>query len=309
MGSEKRERKKSNQAARRAALETARKKAEQRQRARRFGILAVVVVVGVLGFTFFVSRGNGKSDPKANAGSSTTTTGDGGPTTTGKPLEAIAPVAGGKEIKGDTPCPKADGSEARAAKFEKAPPTCIDPKKKYTAVFDTGAGKVTVALDATNTPGTVNNFVVLARYKFYDGSSFQRTDPSISIIQGGSPATQSISDPGAGYTIKDEPTFTQDAASGGLKGPYKYVDGDLVMARSQGADSSGAQFFFGAGPSVSNLDAQGTYIKFGHVTEGLDVLHKVLASHVDCPVGGGGSCLGGAPQPPVAVTKITITES
>ena len=33
-----------------------------------------------------------------------------------------------------------------------------------------------------------------------------RTDTSIDIIQGGSPHTQDTSDPGPGYTIKDEGT-------------------------------------------------------------------------------------------------------
>ena len=40
---------------------------------------------------------------------------------------------------------------------------------------------------------TANNFIVLARYHYYDGTSMFRTDTSIDIIQGGSPHTQDAS--------------------------------------------------------------------------------------------------------------------
>jgi cyclophilin family peptidyl-prolyl cis-trans isomerase len=176
---------------------------------------------------------------------------------------------------------------------------CIDPNKSYTAVFDTDQGQIEVALDTKKTPQTTNNFVVLSRYHYYDGSSFDRTDTSIDIIQGGSPSTQSISDPGPGYNIKDE------------GGKFTYTEGDLVMARGSGADSASAQYFFSAGPQTKNLDSQGTYVTFGKTTKGLDVLKKVLASNVDCPADptGTSTCLGGAPQPPVLVKTITIKES
>lgn len=176
---------------------------------------------------------------------------------------------------------------------------CIDPAKAYRAVFTTSAGVVKVNLDTKRTPQTANNFVVLSRYGYYDGSSFQRTDLNLEIIQGGSPNTQSISDPGPGYNIKDE------------GGKFTYAEGDLVMARRNDPDSASAQYFFSAGPKTASLDSQGTYVTFGKVVEGLDVLKKVLATHVDCPETQsevGSSCLGGAPQPPVTVERITIEE-
>ena len=112
---------------------------------------------------------------------------------------------------------------------------CIDPTKTYTATFNTTEGKIVVSLNTSSVPQTVNNFVVLSKYHYYDGSSFHRIDQSIDIIQGGSPTTQDIADPGPGYTIKDEPAskFKTDA-SGNLTGPYNnYTAGDLVMARSE----------------------------------------------------------------------------
>ena len=288
MASNKRQRKKTNQAARRAALEAARKRQQRNRQIRNAAALGLgVLVLGAL-ITFIYSRGG---DDEA----ATTTTSTSSP---GSTLATLPPVPPGREIKGETPCPKASG-EARASKFEKAPPMCIDPAKAYRAVFTTSAGVVKVDLDTKRTPATTNNFVVLARYGYYDGSSLPRTDTSIEIIQGGSPNTQSISDPGPGYTIKDE------------GGKFTYTEGDLTMARSRGPDSASAQFFFSAGSKTSNLDGDGTYVTFGKTVEGLDVLKKVLASHADCPPddGGGGSCLGGAPQPPVKVETVTIEES
>jgi cyclophilin family peptidyl-prolyl cis-trans isomerase len=178
---------------------------------------------------------------------------------------------------------------------------CIDPAKTYRAVFTTSAGTIKATLDTKTTPMTANNFVVLARYRYYDGSSFHRTEPSIAIVQGGAPNTQSASDPGPGYTIQDE------------GGKFKYAEGDLVMARTSAPNSAAAQYFFAAGPeTAAGLDQTGTYVTFGKVTEGLDVVKKVLKTHVACPAtdpGAESTCSGGAPQPPVKVESVTIEEA
>ena len=79
---------------------------------------------------------------------------------------------------------------------------CIDPAKTYTATFDTTAGTVVEKLDTTTTPNTTNNFVVLARYHYYDNTTLFRTAQSIGIIQGGSPHTNSASDPGPGTNFR-----------------------------------------------------------------------------------------------------------
>ena len=294
MASNKRQRKKSNQAARRAALEAARRRQQRKRQVLNLGGIVVGVLVLALLLVFVASRGDDGDD------SSTPTTASTTPPVT---LASAAPVPPGRSIKGETPCPKPTGEE-RASSFEKAPPMCIDPAKTYQAVFTTSAGVVKVNLDTKRTPATTNNFVVLARYGYYNGSSFQRTDTDIDIIQGGAPNTQTISDPGPGYTIKDE------------GGKFTYTEGDLTMARTQGPDSASAQYFFSAGPKTSSLDSSGTYVTFGKVVEGLDVLKKVLGSHVDCPPeearsrgGTSGSCLGGAPQPPVEVQTVAIEES
>ena len=176
---------------------------------------------------------------------------------------------------------------------------CIDPDAGYVATFDTSEGEMRFELAAPATPVTVNNFVTLARWGYYDDTLLFRTDPSIDIIQGGSPHTDTAGDPGPGYTIPDEPTFDEDPGTGQLTGPYRYEPGQLVMARSAGRDSAGAQFFLTTGPNTALLDSQGTYVVFGQTDEaGLAVAKSIIALHEP------GGAMGGAPSRDVTVHSV-----
>ena len=179
---------------------------------------------------------------------------------------------------------------------------CIDTTKSHVAVFDTSEGEIRVALTAAETPITVNNFVTLARWGYYDGTTIFRSDPSIDIIQGGAPRTESPSDPGPGYTIRDEPQFEETSA--GIVGPYRYVPGQLVMARTALPNSSSAQYFFTTGENAARLDGQGVYVVFGETDEdGLGVLQSIIGLHEP------GGALGGAPSRTVTVNSVTIEVS
>ena len=191
---------------------------------------------------------------------------------------------------GTEPCAPAGGVSEPVLDFAGAPMACIDTSVPHTAVFDTSRGVVRVALDVTNTPGTVNSFVNLARFGYYDDTLVHRSAPSIGILQGGSPHTNSAADPGPGYTLWDEGTG------------FTYRPGQLVMARRGEPNSAGAQYFFTVTPDAGLLDGQGTYVVFGDVVEGLDVLTDILDSHVDIP----DNPLGGAPVPPVVVNSVSI---
>ncbi|HVM63383.1 MAG TPA: peptidylprolyl isomerase [Acidimicrobiales bacterium] len=307
MPTDKRQRQRANAQAKAAAAAAAAKRRANRRRAIAGG-LAVIVIVGLVAFLIGTSSGGSK---KSAASTSTSTV----PASTTPSTAAAAappkapPVVGGQSLTGTTPCPAA--SSPRVSKFAQAPPMCIDPAKTYTATFNTTEGNIVVSLNTSSVPQTVNNFVVLSKYHYYDGSSFDRIDQSIDIIQGGSPTTQDIADPGPGYTIKDEPAskFKTDA-SGNLTGPYNnYTAGDLVMARAASANSAAAQYFFVTGPKASALNAQGTYVVFGHVTSGLSILQNIETNlYAACP-SGDQSCLGGAPSRVVLVKSITIAES
>jgi cyclophilin family peptidyl-prolyl cis-trans isomerase len=280
MGTAKRERQKQGRQPRLAEAQSA---AARRKRTRT-GLLLAGLVVVLVGVTLAMGGLGGDDEEPVDVGAASSTT------ATTAPEEPYGTT---------TECPAADGSSVQTLEFTEAPPLCIDPAKTYTAVFTTSAGVVRATLDS-QTPVATNNFVVLSRYHYYDATDLFRTSTSIGIIQGGSPHTQDNSDPGPGYTIVDE-GFDDEVAVNGGPGPYTYAAGDLVYARPGGqADSSSAQFFFCATDACSGLDSQGIYIKFGTVTEGLDVLASILAT---APEGEG------APDPAVTLQSVTIEEA
>ena len=296
MSTPKRERQRQNRMQRIAADEVAAKQYATRRRVKLIGIAAVVVAaaLGVLGYL------QSRDDPDV--------------VTTGSelPIEDAAvdlsetdPVPDPDTAEADgesaTGCPAADGSSPRVIDFDGPQPMCIDSEARYVAVFDTSEGEMRVELTASETPMTVNNFVTLARWGYYDSTLVFRTDPSIDIIQGGSPHTDSASDPGPGYTIPDEPAFDEDP-DGQLTGPYRYEPGQLAMARPAGRrDSASAQFFLSTGPNTAKLDSQGTYVVFGQTDDaGLAVAQSIIGLHVD---------MGGAPSRDVTVRSVTIEET
>jgi cyclophilin family peptidyl-prolyl cis-trans isomerase len=250
-------------------------RAAQRRRKRRNQAIAIAVVVAIIGLAAFaLSRGGDETDVATDGTTSTT---------------ANTPAVEAK-------CPPADGSAERALQFKDAPPMCIDPAKKYEAHVSTTEGNYVIALDTAKTPNTVNNFVFLSRYHYYDGDTITRIDNSIEILQTGSPHTGTIADPGPGYNIKDEGTG------------FQYSEGDVVMARSQGPDSGSAQYFLIYGPKAAALNQQGTYVTFGKVSgDGLGVLKKIGALFEPCPPGDQ-TCLGGRPSRKVTINKIEIKE-
>ncbi len=181
-----------------------------------------------------------------------------------------------------TECPPADGSAPQKRRFDGPPPMCIDPEKRYTATMVTTKGTLTIALDPVAAPKAVNNFVVLARYHYFDGVGFHRIIPGF-VIQGGDPDGNGRGGPG--YKFADE-----------LPRPGRYELGSLAMANS-GPNTNGSQFFIISGPSGMALPPQ--YSLFGKVVDGLDVvaaLDKV------------GSPGAGTPREKVGMETVTITE-
>jgi peptidylprolyl isomerase len=284
VGTDKRERQKANRE--RARQDRIRK--QQRSKLTKRGLIFGLGIPAIVLALFAVSWATGGDDAAAPAVTTMAAT-DATTAPTDTAGDTTTTVAGKTPaiVEGTTACPKTDGTQKRVDEFSDSMKKCIDPAKAYTATFNTSEGTVVVALNAKTVPGTVNNFVSLSRYKYYDGTTIFRTDPSIDIIQGGGfSARDSI-----GYTIKDE------------GGPYTYSEGDLVMARTGAPDSAGAQYFFVTGPRASGLDSQGTYVTFGKVTKGLDVLKKIIGLHEATQDG-----LGGKPSRTVTVETITIAE-
>lgn len=277
MGTDKRERKKVNRNLAREGRQKAQRNAVIKQRVIRFGVGIPLAILALWAVSKFFITTDSTSTTDSTAAASDTTIASLTPTLSTTP---------GEQIEGDTKCPATDGTAVRTTNFTKAPPMCIDAKKSYTATFNTSEGAIEIALDTKKTPKTVNNFVTLSRYKYYDSSFIFRTDLNLDIIQGG--GESNTDDPG--YNIEDE-------GSG-----YKYTEGDIVMARSGEIDSAGGQFFIVTGPKASFLDDQGTYVVFGKISKGLDVAKAILGLNA------GSGQLGGAPSRAVKITSVTIAE-
>ena len=125
-------------------------------------------------------------------------------------------------------------------------------------------GKITVELDADTAPITVSNFLGLVNKGFYNGLTFHRIINGF-VIQGGDPEGTGMG--GSDQTIKGE------FSANGVKNSISHVRGTISMARSQAMDSASSQFFICHADAL-NLD--GMYAGFGHVTEGMDVVDKIV---------------------------------
>ncbi|MGP8163489.1 MAG: peptidylprolyl isomerase [Acidimicrobiales bacterium] len=179
-------------------------------------------------------------------------------------------------------CPPADGSAPKTVRFAGPPPRCVDPTHRYTATMVTTKGTMVFALDAVGAPVTVNSFVFLARYHFFDGNAFHRVIPGF-VVQGGDPTGTGTGGPG--YRFADE-----------LPRPGRYEIGSLAMANA-GPNTNGSQFFVISG-------AQGTalpplYALFGRTVSGLEVLAAIDAT----------GSPSGKPSERVLIESVTITES
>lgn len=138
---------------------------------------------------------------------------------------------------------------------------CINTSASYTAVVKTDVGTFDIALNAKEAPKTVNNFVFLARYHYFDGITFHRVIPGF-VVQGGDPTGTGAGGPG--YTFADE-----------LPKAGAYKLGSVAMANS-GPNTNGSQFFIVVGPQGEQL--QPNYSLFGQVTSGMSVVQKIAAN-------------------------------
>jgi cyclophilin family peptidyl-prolyl cis-trans isomerase len=156
--------------------------------------------------------------------------------------------------------PNPDGTSEPRQHFDAAPPMIIDTAKTYTATMVTSKGTLEILLDALGAPVTVNNFVFLARWHYYDGVIFHRVIPGF-VLQGGDPTGNGTGGPG--YRFDDE-----------LPKPGRYELGSLAMANA-GPNTNGSQFFVISGPDGMRLPP--LYALFGKVVKGLDVVEAINA--------------------------------
>ena len=195
------------------------------------------------------------------------------------------PVSGsggaGQPVPAASTQQSAAGQATGRKSYTAAPSMTIDQNKTYIATIKTTAGDIKVQLDAKNAPLTVNNFVFLARDKYYDGVIFHRVIKDF-VIQGGDPKGDGTGGPG--YQFADEP----------VKGSYEV--GSIAMANS-GANTNGSQFFIIDGAQGAALPPK--YNLFGKTIEGIDVVHKIASAQTGA---------NDRPAQPVTITTIEISE-
>lgn len=136
----------------------------------------------------------------------------------------------------------------------------MDPAKKYSAIFKTDKGDITISLYSNKVPRTVNNFVFLARQGFYDDTIFHRVIADF-MAQGGDPTGTGMGGPGYKFNDEFEPTLRHS-------GP-----GVLSMANA-GPNTNGSQFFI---THVATPWLDNKHSVFGQVVKGLDVLFAIPA--------------------------------
>lgn len=178
--------------------------------------------------------------------------------------------------------PNPDGTSEPRQHFSSAPPMIIDSTKTYGATMVTSKGTMEIFLDVLTAPETVNNFVYLARWNYFNGIVFHRVIPSF-MLQGGDPKGTGTGGPG--YRFNDE-----------LPKAGRYEVGSLAMANS-GPNTNGSQFFIISGPDGVRLPP--LYSLFGKVVKGLEVVEAI---------NGIGSA-SGAPRERVVIESVTIHES
>lgn len=259
-------------------------------RRRNLVLLGVVAAVAVLIVAVVVLAGGDGEDGKDEGADETTSSTTPEPTTSAVPAEgeaaALPAPAEGMALTTDTPCPPAEGSEKRVQVFAGPPPTCIDPSTTdYSATVTTTEGTFTAVLDAQATPVTVNNFVVLSRYHYFDGVPFHRIVPGF-VIQAGDGDGEPWGNNDLGYQIPDELPGSPDV----------YTDYSLAMANA-GPDTGASQFFVILPGGGARLGPQ--YSRFGEVTEGREVVDAI----------GGLGNAGEQPVKAVVIDSVTITET
>lgn len=129
---------------------------------------------------------------------------------------------------------------------------------KAFVTLKTAHGNIVFNFYPEKAPITVTRIMHLIQEGFYDGLTFHRVVPNF-VIQGGDPQGT-----GRGGSGKNLPAEFND---------IPHIRGSVAMARAQDINSADSQFYIALG-TLPHLD--GSYTVFGQVSEGLDILDKVV---------------------------------
>ena len=154
-------------------------------------------------------------------------------------------------------------------------------------LIETSMGDITVSLETERAPITAGNFLRYVDEDRFDGTKFYRAmhldygEPPNGLLQGGTQMhPDRVLDP-----IAHEPT----SATG-----LSHTDGALSMARYDPGSATGDfsimikdQTGLDANPSSPDPSLQAGFAVFGHVVDGMDVVHAIHAAPIDPDKGEG----------------------
>ncbi len=150
-----------------------------------------------------------------------------------------------------------DLSKTRITSF-KAPKYVLADNTDYRAVVETDKGRMVLDLFEDDTPVTVNNFVFLARNKFFDGIIFHRIIDNF-MAQTGDPLGNGTGGPG--YQFGDE-----------FRTKLTFDKKNLLAMANSGPATNGSQFFITLVPTPH---LNGKHTIFGRLLEGESVLNAL----------------------------------
>ena len=126
------------------------------------------------------------------------------------------------------------------------------------AVIKTSKGEIVLQFFPNKAPGSVVNFINLAKSEFFNGKTFHRVVPNF-VIQGGCPRGDGYGS--LDYTIRSELS------------DLKYKDEGYVGMASAGNHTEGVQWFITHSP-IPHLD--GRYTIFAKVVKGMNVVLSLI---------------------------------
>ncbi len=265
------ERRRELAAERRAAAAAAAKKRRMRTMA---GLVAVILAGGAVVGAILGVQALLDDDDSTVAAESTPT-----PEPTATPVPAPA---------GFVNCTyTADGSPA--SKDVGVPKSLAPAKGKFQATISINNKPVVMEMDAAKAPCAVNNFVHLAKAKYFDDTQCHRELNSTGtyVLQCGDPDATGRGGPG--YSFPDE----------NLEGAT-YEAGVVAMANA-GPNTNGSQFFMMFKDSEFGPD----YVPFGKIISGLKVLTEIAKAGTKVNEDTGAN---DAPKNKVTINKVTITK-
>ncbi len=208
-------------------------------------------------------------------------------------VSALVLMAGCGSAASSKPQPKPVSlASGRNLRWPKPPSMAIDTSDVYQATVNTTDGSFVIHLFTKHDPVAVNNFVFLARHRFFNGDIIFRVIKPF-MFQTGDP--NNIGTGGPGYEWNGE-----------LPISFPYQPGIVAMANANNPNTNGSQFFVCTGTESDSLNSDPIYTELGRVTSGMPVVESIASGAVKTnPVTGEDSY----PVHPVSINSITIQQS